>query len=138
MQTIASIYEKLGPGFIPQTDTRKLQHGEVYFALKGEHFNGNRFALQALNQGASVVVIDEEDLSIPPDRCILVDDVLFTLQQLAKYHRSLFQGPIIGITGSNGKTTTKELIRNVLDTTYKTHCTRGNLNNHIGVPLTLL
>lgn len=120
-----------------QTDTRKLQAGDMFFALKGPHFNGNAFAAQALDAGASYVVMDEADLAVS-DRCLLVADVLSTLQQLARYHRDQLKIPVIAITGSNGKTTTKELIREVLTAQYHTYATEGNLNNHIGVPLTLL
>ena len=119
------------------TDTRKLKRGDIFFALKGDNFNGNIFALQALELGAAYAVIDEQ----PDDdnaNLILVDNVLATLQQLAKHHREQFSIPFIGITGSNGKTTTKELINAVLSSAYKTYTTQGNLNNHIGVPLTLL
>ena len=120
-----------------QTDTRKLQPGDLYFALKGPTFNGNYFAQQALEKGAAFAVIDEAEFDTG-DKTILVEDVLTTLQQLAKYHREQFSIPFIGITGSNGKTTTKELIHATLSSTYKTYTTEGNLNNHIGVPLTLL
>jgi len=122
------------------TDTRKLSAGALYFALKGPHFNGNSFALSALAQGASYVIVDEEiDKSETfNDRILQVDNVLNTLQALAKHHRAQFTIPFIGITGSNGKTTTKELISTVLSSHYKTYTTAGNLNNHIGVPLTLL
>ena len=120
-----------------QTDTRKLQPGDFYFALKGPHFNGNRFAKAAIEQGAAWAVIDEEEYAIA-GRTILVADVLQTLQQLANFHRRQFSIPFIAITGSNGKTTTKELIHAVLSSTYKTYTTEGNLNNHIGVPLTIL
>ena len=119
------------------TDTRKIKQGSIFFALKGNNFNGNAFALQALKLGASYAVIDEE----PNERnnnLIKVDDVLTALQQLAQHHREQFKIPFIGITGSNGKTTTKELIYAVLASTYKTYTTQGNFNNHIGVPLTLL
>src|SRR5579871_2788628 len=120
-----------------QTDTRKLQPDDIFFALKGPSFNGNAFATQALEHGASYVIVDEAQ---PKDseRIILVDDVLVALQQLAKYHRQQFNIPFIAITGSNGKTTTKELIAAVLRTKFITYATEGNLNNHIGVPLTLL
>ena len=122
------------------TDTRKLKSGDLYFALKGPNFNGNLFALAALEAGASYAIVDEE---IPnsadfQDSIILVDDVLTTLQALAKYHRQQFNIPFIAITGSNGKTTTKELVYAVLASHLKTYTTQGNLNNHIGVPLTLL
>ena len=119
------------------TDTRNIQAGSVFFALKGDNFNGNEFAEQALNQGASLAIIDEEKYN-SGSRTILVDDVLTTLQELAKFHRSQLTIPVIAITGSNGKTTTKELIHSVLSTQYSVAYTKGNLNNHIGVPLTLL
>ena len=120
-----------------QTDTRKLKKGDLFFALKGPNFNGNSFAKQALEDGAAYAIIDEKGFEIP-GKTILVEDVLITLQQLAKHHRQQFTIPFIGITGSNGKTTTKELIYSVLSTTYRTCTTEGNLNNHIGVPLTIL
>ena len=120
-----------------QTDTRKLQQGDIYFALKGENFNGNLFAKQAIDAGASYAVIDEPAFQFN-EHYILVDDVLTALQQLAQYHRKQFEIPFIAITGSNGKTTTKELILAVLSAQYKTYATEGNLNNHIGIPLTLL
>jgi UDP-N-acetylmuramoyl-tripeptide--D-alanyl-D-alanine ligase len=120
-----------------QTDTRKLKTGDIFFALKGNNFNGNLFAKQAIEHGSAYAVIDEKEFEIP-GKTILVDDVLITLQQLAKYHRQQFTIPFLAITGSNGKTTTKELIHVVLSTTYKTYTTEGNLNNHIGIPLTIL
>lgn len=120
-----------------QTDTRALKQGELFFALKGPHFNGNLFAARALDEGASAVVIDEPVLE-PSDRVFLLPDALTALQQLAHHHRKQFSIPFIGITGSNGKTTTKELIHAVLSTQFITFTTKGNLNNHIGVPLTLL
>lgn len=120
------------------TDTRKIAPHQLYFALKGEHFNGNTFAAKAIEQGASYSIIDESAYKTN-ERCILVDDVLSTLQQLGNYHlKQVHPKAIIGITGSNGKTTTKELVYTVLATTFKTHYTKGNLNNHIGIPLTLL
>ena len=109
----------------------------MFFALKGDNFNGNTFALEALENGAKYVVIDEGNYA-QHDNCILVENVLHTLQALASHHRKVLNIPIIALTGSNGKTTTKELINAVLSTTYKTSATKGNLNNHIGVPLTLL
>ncbi len=121
-----------------QTDTRQLAPGDIFFALKGKNFNGNLFAKQALRQGASYVIADEPANAEASEKIILVDDVLTTLQQLAKYHRIQFQIPFIAITGSNGKTTTKELIHAVLSVSYKTYTTQGNLNNHIGIPLTVL
>jgi UDP-N-acetylmuramoyl-tripeptide--D-alanyl-D-alanine ligase len=120
-----------------QTDTRKLKPGDVYFALKGDNFDGNTFAAQALEKGAAYAVIDEP-LYNTDDRCIVVENVLATLQELARHHRRHFNIPFIAITGSNGKTTTKELITAVLNKKFKTYATEGNLNNHIGVPLTLL
>jgi len=120
-----------------QTDTRKLKEGDIFFALKGGNFNGNTFVEKALEAGASYAVIDEEQYAVF-GKTVLVDDVLTTLQQLAKHHREQFTIPFIAITGSNGKTTTKELINAVLSSTFKTYTTDGNLNNHIGVPLTIL
>lgn len=120
-----------------QTDTRKLKAGDIFFALKGGNFNGNAFAQQAIDAGAAYAVIDEAAFEIP-GKTILVVDVLTALQQLAKHHREQFNIPFIAITGSNGKTTTKELVHAVLSTAYKTYTTEGNLNNHIGIPLTLL
>lgn len=118
-------------------DTRKLKPGDIFFALKGPNFNGNHFAKQALDAGAAYAVIDEE-LNFTDDRLIKTKDVLTTLHQLAKHHREQFNIPFIAITGSNGKTTTKELVHQVLSTTYKTYTTEGNLNNHIGIPQTIL
>ena len=135
--SIEQLYEIYQQNPSVQTDTRKLKEGDIFFALKGGNFNGNNFAKQAINDGAVYAVIDEKEFDIP-GKTILVDDVLNTLQQLAKYHRQQFTIPFIAITGSNGKTTTKELIHAVLSTTYKTYTTEGNLNNHIGVPLTIL
>ena len=120
-----------------QTDTRKLKAGDIFFALKGENFNGNTFARSAIDAGAAYVVIDEPAYVLD-DRTILVEDVLTTLQQLARHHREQFTIPFIAITGSNGKTTTKELVHAVLATQFRTYTTEGNLNNHIGIPLTLL
>ncbi|GAB3005633.1 UDP-N-acetylmuramoyl-tripeptide--D-alanyl-D-alanine ligase [Niabella terrae] len=120
-----------------QTDTRKLQPGDLFFALKGPNFNGNLFARQALDAGAAYAIIDDAAYAIP-EKTILVEDTLQTLQQLARHHRRQFRIPFIAVTGSNGKTTTKELIHALLSTTFRTYTTRGNLNNHIGVPLTLL
>lgn len=120
-----------------QTDTRLLKSGDIFFALKGPSFNGNAFAEKAIQIGAIVAVIDDSTYTIP-NKTILVDDVLQTLQQLAKYHREQFDIPFLAITGSNGKTTTKELIHAVLSSHFKTYTTEGNLNNHIGIPLTIL
>ncbi|MFT7900731.1 UDP-N-acetylmuramoyl-tripeptide--D-alanyl-D-alanine ligase [Tenacibaculum ascidiaceicola] len=119
------------------TDTRNIRKNTLFFALKGENFNGNKFAKEAVDKGASYAVIDEAEYKTS-GKLILVEDVLEALQELANYHRNQLQIPIIALTGSNGKTTTKELINAVLSTKYKTTATQGNLNNHIGVPLTLL
>ena len=127
-----------------QTDTRKIKKDDLFFALKGENFNGNLFAQQAIELGAAYAIVDEE-ISFNSPKIIKVNNVLQTLQALAKHHREQFnnmpngrQVPFIAITGSNGKTTTKELIHQVLSTTYQTYTTEGNLNNHIGIPLTIL
>ena len=137
IEALYSIYTK-HPSVV--TDTRKLKLGDLYFALKGPNFNGNVFALQALEQGAAYAIVDEEipNSSAFQERILFVDDVLTTLQALAKYHRQQFNIPFIAITGSNGKTTTKVLVYAVLASHFKTYTTQGNLNNHIGVPLTLL
>ena len=118
------------------TDTRNIKPQSLFFALKGDRFNGNTFAKKAIEAGASFSIIDEKEFE--NDQTLLVEDVLGTLQQLANYHRKQLGIPVIGITGSNGKTTTKELMHAVLSTQYKTRATLGNLNNHIGVPLTIL
>ena len=119
------------------TDTRNITSGCIFFALKGASFNGNAFASDALEKGAAWVVIDEASYK-KDNRFILVPDVLDCLQHLANYHRRQLKCPVIAITGSNGKTTTKELISRVLAKKFQTHATKGNLNNHIGVPLTIL
>lgn len=134
---IISVYEKFLACGKVSTDTRKIDHGALFFALKGDHFNANQFAEDALNKGASYVVIDEVKYK-KDDRFILVEDVLATLQELARHHRRQLDIPVLGINGTNGKTTTKELVHAVLSKKYKALATRGNLNNHIGVPLTLL
>ncbi|MCK5857521.1 MAG: UDP-N-acetylmuramoyl-tripeptide--D-alanyl-D-alanine ligase [Bacteroidales bacterium] len=135
--TIANIYNKFKSceGFT--TDTRKIEKEQMFFCLKGENFNGNKFAADALKKGAKYVVIDEDEYHIDK-RMILVDDVLKCMQNLANHHRKQFNIPVLGITGTNGKTTTKELVKAVLSRKYKTHATVGNFNNHIGVPMTLL
>lgn len=134
---IEFIFEKFLEGRSVTTDTRNVQANDIFFALKGDNFNGNNFAQQALDSGASLVIVDE-DVNISSDRVVRVENVLSALQALAKRYRETFTFPVIGITGSNGKTTTKELMREVLSMKYKTFATHGNLNNHIGVPLSLL
>jgi UDP-N-acetylmuramoyl-tripeptide--D-alanyl-D-alanine ligase len=119
------------------TDSRKIEPGSIFFALKGENFNGNKFAAGALEKGAAYSVIDEPEFKTG-DQFILVDDVLTSLQELATYHRQQLKLQIIAITGTNGKTTTKELTSAILSKKYRVVNTKGNLNNHIGVPLTLL
>ena len=135
--TIEQLYDIYRQYPSVQTDTRKLKAGDIFFALKGPNFNGNQFAPAALAAGSAYAVVDEPPVT-PDSRIIVVDDVLTTLQQLAKYHRQQFTIPFIAITGSNGKTTTKELVYTVLSAGFKTYTTQGNLNNHIGVPLTIL
>lgn len=119
------------------TDSRNCPEGSIFFALRGESFNGNAYAAQALEKGCVAAVVDEAQYATD-ERCILVDNVLATLQQLAALHRQRWGGTILQVTGSNGKTTTKELTAAVLSRKYKVQYTKGNLNNHIGVPLTLL
>ena len=134
---IETIYKLFLVNGSVQTDTRKIKKGDLFFALKGPNFNGNEFALKALEIGAAYAIVDEV-IEGTNDQIILVDDVLSTLQALAKYHREQLNIPFIAITGSNGKTTSKELICAVLSSHFKTYTTQGNLNNHIGVPLTIL
>ena len=135
--TIEQLYEIYKQFSSIQTDTRKLKEGDLFFALKGPNFNGNEFAIRALEAGAAYSIVDEKPIE-PNDRLIQVPDVLKALQDLALYHRKQFNIPFIAITGSNGKTTTKELVHVVLSSRYQTYTTEGNLNNHIGVPVTLL
>ncbi|MFY9243725.1 MAG: UDP-N-acetylmuramoyl-tripeptide--D-alanyl-D-alanine ligase [Polaribacter sp.] len=134
---ITALYKIYRQHFLVDTDTRNIRKNTLFFALKGDNFNGNQFAEEALKLGANYVIVDEKEYQTNKN-IILVDDVLKTLQALANYHRRQLSFPIIGLTGSNGKTTTKELIYTVLKQKYKAIATKGNLNNHIGVPLTLL
>ena len=134
---ITSLYEKFVASGQVSTDTRQIAKGSIFFALKGERFNANQFAQQALEKGAAYAVIDEAEYQ-QDERYILVDDTLQMLQDLAHHHRMTLDIPVIGINGTNGKTTTKELLHAVLSKKYRTLATVGNLNNHIGVPLTLL
>ena len=121
------------------TDTRKIPQGAIFFALKGDNFDGNRFAASALEAGAAFVVVDDSSVASASDhRYIVVENSLLALQDLARQYRATFDIPVIGITGSNGKTTTKELVQAVLSSERRAYATTGNLNNHIGVPLTLL
>ena len=135
---IEQLYEKyISCEYSVSTDTRNIKENSLFFALKGHNFDGNKFAKEAIEKGAKYAVIDNKSFFID-GKTILVENVLRSLQLLANHHRKQFDIPIIGITGSNGKTTSKELIGCVLETTFKTLYTKGNLNNHIGVPLTLL
>lgn len=137
--SIEKLYHKYLHSSGVSTDTRNIKSGNIFFALKGPNFNAIEFASKALEAGATLVVVDDET-TIPTgdERYFLVEDALFALQSLARHHRDQLKIPIIGLTGSNGKTTSKELVNAVLSTKYKSHATFGNLNNHIGVPLTLL
>ncbi|WP_291726021.1 UDP-N-acetylmuramoyl-tripeptide--D-alanyl-D-alanine ligase [Bernardetia sp.] len=150
MTTLPILYEIFLESSGVSTDTRSVKENQLFFALKGDNFDGNKFAYQALEKGASHVVVDDKSV-IPSigdehnakklahkNRYLLVENVLESLQKLANFRRKQFSIPFIGITGSNGKTTTKELLRSVLSQKFKTYSTEGNLNNHIGVPLTLL
>ena len=153
---IKELYEIYKAHSIVTTDSRNCPEGSIFFALKGETFDGNKFAMQALEKGCAYAVVDDPQLSpcfrgaseaegvnnssllTPHPSLIFVDNVLDTLQQLARYHREQLDIPFVGITGTNGKTTTKELVATVLSKKYRVHYTQGNFNNHIGVPLTLL
>ncbi len=134
---IEELYKLYKKASFVDTDTRKIRKNSIFFALKGDNFNGNKFTKEALNKGALFCVVDEKEY-VTDQNIILVNDVLETLQKLANYHRNQLGVKVISLTGSNGKTTTKELIYNVLSKKYKIIATQGNLNNHIGVPLTLL
>ena len=134
--TIRDLYELYKKHPLVCTDSRKIESGCIYIALKGGNFDGNAFAFAALEEGAAFAVVDDVTLR-KNDRLIVVNDGLKTLQQLARLHRDQFNIPVIGVTGSNGKTTTKELMHAVLSQRFRVLATKGNLNNHIGVPLTL-
>ena len=133
----SKLYQKYLETGKVSTDTRQITSGSVFFALKGPTFNANEFAAEALAKGASYAIVDDKKFVVS-DRYILVDDCLKSLQELAHFHRRQLQIPVIGLTGSNGKTTCKELVSAVLGKKFKVHATSGNLNNHIGVPLTIL
>ncbi|WP_200926415.1 UDP-N-acetylmuramoyl-tripeptide--D-alanyl-D-alanine ligase [Pedobacter sp. Leaf41] len=137
MITTAELYQHFLNNPLISTDTRNISDGCIFFALKGDNFNANTFSAQAIEKGASFAVVDEKEFAVNQS-CLLVDDVLLTLQDLARYHRKQLNIPVIGLTGSNGKTTSKELVNAVLAEQYKTFATYGNLNNHIGVPLSIL
>src|SRR5579872_1765836 len=137
MTTTEQLYQIYLQHPVISTDTRKIALGSIFFALKGDKFDANTFAGQALAAGAAYAVIDNPEYQLA-EQYILVDDVLATLQDLARHHRNQLKIPVIGLTGTNGKTTTKELINSVLSQHFNTYATQGNLNNHIGVPLTIL
>ncbi|HEY4324492.1 MAG TPA: UDP-N-acetylmuramoyl-tripeptide--D-alanyl-D-alanine ligase [Mucilaginibacter sp.] len=137
MTSIEQLYKLFLQHPLISTDTRKISAGSLFFALKGEKFDANTFTASALEAGAAYAIIDNPACKIN-EKCVIVDDALTALQDLARYHRRQLNIPVIGLTGTNGKTTTKELIYSVLSQHYKTQATQGNLNNHIGVPLTIL
>jgi len=137
MTTTEELYQIYLQHPVISTDTRKIAQGCLFFALKGDRFDANTFAAQAIEAGAAYAIIDNAEYRLN-DKCLLVKDVLTTLQDLARHHRRQLTIPVVGLTGSNGKTTTKELINAVLSQHFKTLATQGNLNNHIGVPLTVL
>lgn len=137
MTSIQKLYSLFKDSKGVQTDTRKLKEGEMFFALQGDNFNGNLYAEQAISNGASCAIVSDPELA-KNDYCYLVSDTLQALQEMAKHHRLQFHIPFLAITGSNGKTTTKELLACVLSKKYDVLATKGNFNNHIGVPLTLL
>ena len=135
---IEQLYEHfIKSGGVVSTDSRTIEKGAIFFALKGDRFDGNKYALEVLKKGAAFAVVDSDEVPDGP-KIFRVDNVLKALQELARLHRNALDIPIIAITGSNGKTTTKELLYAVLSQKYKVHATLGNLNNHIGVPLTIL
>ena len=136
--TIDQLYHKFQECTGVSTDTRRITPDCLFVALKGDNFDGNTFAEQALTAGARYALVDDVTIADREPRCLLVPDSLTALQDLARHHRQTFKFPVIGLTGSNGKTTTKELIAAVLAKKYQTYATVGNLNNHIGVPLTVL
>lgn len=136
--TTTDLYTLFTAHPVVTTDTRDCPNGSIFFALKGETFDGNLFALKALEAGCAAAVVDNADVAAQDERCVLVDDVLTALQDLAAHHRRVMGTPIVQITGTNGKTTTKELTAAVLGEDYRVLFTQGNFNNHIGVPKTLL
>ncbi len=138
MSSVESIYELFSSYPKITTDSRNIERDSIFFALHGVSFDGNDYALQAIERGAAYAVVDRTELASQDDRLIVVEDTLVALQELALLHRQRLAIPIVAITGSNGKTTTKELLAATLATNYSVFATKGNLNNHIGVPLTLL
>ena len=136
--TLSELYSLFLKHPVVTTDTRNCPQDSLFFALRGDKFDGNSFALQALSAGCAYAIVDNAEVAQTDTRCLLVDDVLTTLQQLARHHRLQFSIPVVQITGTNGKTTTKELVSTVLSEKYKVLFTQGNFNNHIGVPKTLL
>ena len=138
MTSLKEVYNLFLASSGAETDSRKIVENSLFFALKGPNFDGNTYAENALENGAYAAIVDNPEVAAAIENCYLVKDVLSTLQELAKHHRKQFDIPIIALTGSNGKTTTKELIAKVLQTTHSVLATEGNFNNHIGVPLTLL
>jgi len=137
MENLEKVYSEYKKSYSVTTDSRNIKPGSIFFALKGDRFDGNQFAATALSQGASIAVVDNPAVAID-DRYVYTNDVLKYLQKLSSFHRDQLKIPVIGLTGSNGKTTTKELLREVLSNKYKVYATQGNLNNHIGVPISLL
>jgi UDP-N-acetylmuramoyl-tripeptide--D-alanyl-D-alanine ligase len=135
---IKSLYQLYIKAGTISTDTRKITKGSLFFALTGENFNGNKFALEAIEKGAAYAIVDDPALKNAHPNIIITDNALTGLQQLANYHRKQLPAHVLAITGSNGKTTTKELVHQVLSTKFKTVATPGNFNNHIGLPLTIL
>ena len=139
MLVVDKLYKELkSSNFLVDIDSRKIRKGSVFFAIKGDNFNGNEFIIDAIRNGSRLAITDEENPNINDNpRIIKVPDALTTLQELSKFHRKNCNAKVIGITGSNGKTTTKELIYSVLSSNFKTICSSGNYNNHIGLPLSL-
>lgn len=135
---ISTLYTEFLSSTGVSIDSRTIKENQIFFALPGEQVDGNNFAIKAIENGARLAIVSNTDLLTKNSKCVCFDDTLLTLQELAKLHRSTLQIPIIGITGSVAKTTTKDLIASVLKTKYKTFSTIGNLNNHIGVPLSIL
>ncbi|MGD0342990.1 MAG: Mur ligase family protein, partial [Bacteroidales bacterium] len=134
--TTEQIYKLFRESKGVSTDSRTVANGQIFFALWGDTYNGNKFATEAIDKGASWAIID--DPAFETEKTILVDDCLIELQALSAQHRKEMKVPVLAITGTNGKTTTKELISAILSRKFKVHATSGNLNNHIGVPLTIL